>query len=140
MNTRRKAEGPSFQSISQNDLPEGRKGKHHAIVTQLIDELQRLEGGRALKIPLSELPDSKANIRSALTRSAKQKGLDIATSSDDGFLYLWKPEGKEDCQADVSNAGKAMPIVLKKPNSPRTMQGSYIPGKPSSSKQEAGEQ
>jgi hypothetical protein len=79
-----------FESISQNDLPEGRKGKHHAIVAQVLHDIEELETGRALKIPISQLPDTKANIRSALNRTSKQKSLDIATSSDDGYLYVWK--------------------------------------------------
>jgi hypothetical protein len=79
-----------FESISQSDLPEGRKGKHHTIVAQLLHDIEELEIGRALKIPLSQLPDTKANIRSALNRTSKQKNLEIATSSDDGFLYVWK--------------------------------------------------
>jgi hypothetical protein len=38
------------------------------------------------------LPDSKENIRSALNRATHQRGIDIATSSDADFLYIWKPE------------------------------------------------
>jgi len=79
----------SFKSISQDDLPEGRKGKHHAIVAQLLKDLGELKDGRALKIPISELPDTKANIRSALNRASKQKRLDIATSSDVLYFYVW---------------------------------------------------
>jgi hypothetical protein len=51
-----------------------------------------LSKGSALKIPLSELPDSKENIRSALSRAANQRKLAIATSSSDDFLYVWKVE------------------------------------------------
>jgi hypothetical protein len=36
------------------------------------------------------LPDSKENIRSALNRATRQQGIEIATSSDAGFLYIWK--------------------------------------------------
>ncbi len=79
-----------FESISQNDLPEGRKGKHHSIVAQVLHDIDELEVGRALKIPISQLPDTKANIRSALNRTSKQKSLEIATSSDDEYLYVWK--------------------------------------------------
>jgi len=51
-----------------------------------------LSPGSALKIPLSELPDTKENIRSALSRAASQKKLAIATSSNEEFLYVWKTE------------------------------------------------
>lgn len=91
MPTRRASSKNSmFESISQDDLPEGRKGKHHTIVAQVLHDIEELEIGRALKIPLSQLPDTKANIRSALNRTSKQKKLEIATSSDDGYLYVWK--------------------------------------------------
>jgi hypothetical protein len=36
------------------------------------------------------LPDSKENIRSALNRATHQKGIEVATSSDTEFLYIWK--------------------------------------------------
>jgi hypothetical protein len=44
----------------------------------------------ALKIPLSALPDTKENVRAALSRATRQRGIDIETSSDDEFLYVWK--------------------------------------------------
>jgi hypothetical protein len=79
-----------FGTISQNDLPEGRTGKHKQIVLRLLHDIELLEEGRALKIPLDELPDSKANIRSALNRATKKLKLNVATSSDDIYLYVWK--------------------------------------------------
>jgi hypothetical protein len=54
--------------------------------------LQHLDGGAALKIPLSDLPDTKENIRSALNRATRQKGIEVATSSDAEFLYVWNAE------------------------------------------------
>jgi hypothetical protein len=83
-----------FQSVQQDDVPKGRAGKHKRIVTQLLNQLERLPSGNALKVPLSALPDSKANIRAALNRATHQKGVTIATSSDSGHLYLWKAEEK----------------------------------------------
>jgi TusA-related sulfurtransferase len=81
-----------FKSISQVDLPQGRHGKHKAIVTQLLSDLDQLRPGQALKIPLTELPDTKENIRSALNRATRIKGLDVATSSDNDHFYVWVPE------------------------------------------------
>ena len=80
-----------FESMLQADVPKGRDGKHKKIVQQLLSDISQLEPGSALKIPLSELPDSKENIRSALSRATRQQGIEIATSSDDDFLYVWKP-------------------------------------------------
>jgi hypothetical protein len=81
-----------FESVLQVDVPKGREGKHKQIISQLLQDLERLKKGSALKIPLSELPDSKENIRSALSRAANQRKLAIATSSNDEFLYVWKIE------------------------------------------------
>ncbi len=81
-----------FKSISQDDLPEGRNGKHKEVVLQLLSDLEQLKPGQALKIPLSQLPDTKENIRSALNRATRIKGLDVATSSDAEHFYVWSRE------------------------------------------------
>ncbi|MGA2850633.1 MAG: hypothetical protein ABSE46_16670 [Terracidiphilus sp.] len=81
-----------FQSILQLDVPKGRDGKHKKIVTQLLSDIEQLGAGTALKVPLSALPDSKENIRSALNRATRQKGIEVATSSDEEHLYIWKVE------------------------------------------------
>ena len=79
-----------FESVLQTSVPKGRDGKHKEIVLRLLKDIDQLREGMALKIPLSQLPDTKENIRSALSRAAHQKQLDIATSSNDEFLYIWK--------------------------------------------------
>lgn len=81
-----------FESILQLDVPKGRDGKHKRIVTQLLSDIDQLELGTALKVPLSALPDTKENIRSALNRATHFRGLEVATSSDADFLYVWKVE------------------------------------------------
>jgi hypothetical protein len=81
---------PRFQSIPRNQVPTSRHGKHRIIMMQLLNDLDQLQAGHALKVPLSALPDVKENIRAALSRATHQKGLDVATSSDAEFLYIWK--------------------------------------------------
>jgi hypothetical protein len=81
-----------FESIAQLDVPKGRDGKHKVIVTQLLGDIDQLTAGTALKIPLSALPDTKENIRSALNRVTRARGMEVATSSDDNHLYVWKVE------------------------------------------------
>jgi hypothetical protein len=95
MNTREtsKPAEMNFKSVSQDELPQGRNGKHKTIVLQLLSDLERLQRGHALKIPLSDLPDTKENIRSALNRATNQKGINVATSSDAEYFYVWAPEG-----------------------------------------------
>jgi hypothetical protein len=84
-----------FQSVLEADVPKGRDGKHKEIVTQLLSDIAQLSPGSALKVPLAELPDSKENIRAALSRAAAQKKLNISTSSNDDFLYIWKTADHE---------------------------------------------
>ena len=81
----------SFPSVLQVDVPKGRDGKHKDIVDRLLENIARLSDGSALKVPLADLPDTKENIRSALSRATKQRDIEIATSSDKGHLYIWKP-------------------------------------------------
>jgi hypothetical protein len=83
---------PRFESILQLDVPKGRDGKHKKIVLELLSDIDQLETGSALKVPLAALPDSKENIRSALNRATRQKGIDVSTSSDAEYLYIWKTE------------------------------------------------
>ena len=83
---------PKFQSVLQADVPKGRDGKHKKIITQLLSDIVNLGKGSALKVPLSQLPDTKENIRAALSRAARQNGLKIATSSNEDFLYVWKTD------------------------------------------------
>lgn len=79
-----------FQAILQDEVPKGREGKHKRIITQLLNEIDRLAPGTALKVPVTSLPDRKENIRAALNRATRQRGLQVATSSDAGHLYIWK--------------------------------------------------
>lgn len=79
-----------FDAIRQADVPKGRDGKHKQIVTQLLSDLEQLAADTALKVPLEALPDTKENIRAALNRATRQRGMDVATSSDEDFLYVWK--------------------------------------------------
>jgi hypothetical protein len=81
-----------FESVLQVNVPKGRDGKHKEIITQLLSDIAQLAPGSALKIPLAELPDSKENVRSALSRAARQKKIDLATSSNDEFLFVWKTD------------------------------------------------
>jgi hypothetical protein len=91
-NTDSKPGPSSFESILQQEVPKGRDGKHKKIITRLLNDIEHLETGSALKVPLNELPDTKENIRAALNRATRQRELEIATSSDADFLYVWKVE------------------------------------------------
>ncbi len=91
--SRHNASPMRFESMPQADVPKGRDGKHKVIIEQLLSDLDRLPQGNALKVPLSALPDTKENVRSALSRATRKLGMDVATSSDEDFLYVWKQDG-----------------------------------------------
>jgi hypothetical protein len=84
-----------FETVRQNDVPKGREGKHKSIIDELLSHIDQLAAGSALKIPLADLPDTKENIRSALSRAAAQRDLSISTSSNNEFLYVWKTDRKK---------------------------------------------
>ena len=87
MNARKS--GRHFATMAQVDVPQGRNGKHKSIVSAIIADLDKLEGGAALMIELKELDDSKENIRSALNRVTRKLKRNVATASDEKFLYVW---------------------------------------------------
>jgi hypothetical protein len=78
-----------FKIAQRDTVPTGRNGKHKGIVTQILSDLEGLEAGQCLKIPLPELPDTKVNIRSALNRASHKLRQSVATAADDKFLYVW---------------------------------------------------
>ncbi len=78
-----------FKTAERSTVPTGRNGKHKTIVTQILSDLEGLGSGQCLKIPLSELPDTKVNVRSALNRATRTLHQTVATAADDKFLYVW---------------------------------------------------
>ncbi len=84
-----KNEHQRFATINRADVPTGRKGKHNGIVHTILRDLEHLPAGQSLRIPLSELPDTKVNIRSALNRATRKLHKAVATAADEKFLYVW---------------------------------------------------
>jgi hypothetical protein len=79
----------NFKSMLQADVPQGRNGKHKQIVTRILSDLDQVDQGVALKVPLAQLAESKEKVRSALNRATRKKSQNVATASDDTFLYIW---------------------------------------------------
>ena len=79
----------NFKAMPQLDVPQGRKGKHKQIVTKILSDLDQVEKGMALKVPLAQLTDSKEKVRSALNRATRKGARNVATASDGTFLYVW---------------------------------------------------
>lgn len=78
-----------FKTMIQADVPQGRNGKHKLIVSTILKDLDNLKAGSALKVPLKDLAESKAKVRSALNRATRKAGRKVATASDESFLYVW---------------------------------------------------
>ncbi len=78
-----------FEIADRSSVPTGRNGKHKAMVAQILSDLEGLDPGECLKIPLSELSASKVNVRSALNRASHKLKQSVATAADDKFLYVW---------------------------------------------------
>jgi DNA helicase TIP49 (TBP-interacting protein) len=87
-----KANVMHFQTMGRSDLPSGRNGKHKEIVTVILKDLDNLVAGSALKVPLTELAESKEKVRSALNRATRKVGRRVITASDAKFLYVWNGE------------------------------------------------
>lgn len=89
MSPRIKKVAMNFKTMAQVDVPQGRNGKHKQIVTEILSDLDQLPEGVALKVPLAELAESKANVRSALNRAMHKGNRHVATASDADYLYVW---------------------------------------------------
>jgi hypothetical protein len=81
---------PKYESVSLSELRQGRLGKHHQLVENILGQLRDLPEGRAVKISLDSLNGlSKANLRSALVRAASSRAMPVSTYSDSDNFYVW---------------------------------------------------
>ena len=55
----------------------------------ILRDLDQLKTGSALRVPLADLGDTKENVRSALNRATRNAKLNVATATDENFLYVW---------------------------------------------------
>ena len=79
----------NFKTMAQTDVPQGRNGKHKLVVTRILSDLDQVEKGIALKVPLAALAESKEKVRSALNRATRKARRNVATATDKTFLYIW---------------------------------------------------
>ena len=79
----------NFRTLDLGDVPRSRNGKHKAIVSMILRDLDQLKTGSALRVPLADLGDTKENVRSALNRATRNAKLNVATATDENFLYVW---------------------------------------------------
>ena len=89
-----------YAAVNRSDVPQGRKGKHRKAVTDILGDLSKLSAQQAVKIPLSSLNGEKMqNLRSALNRVTREKNIQVETSSDEKFLYVWRADPPKDAGA-----------------------------------------
>ena len=82
-----------FESIERSAVPTDRKSKHHQIVEKILREVGGLKTKRALRIPRSALGGAKIeNIRAALSRASGKSKIELATSVDDDYFYVWRQD------------------------------------------------
>ncbi|HLW55080.1 MAG TPA: hypothetical protein VKW06_19775 [Candidatus Angelobacter sp.] len=94
----------NFASRLIASVPHGRKGKHNSIVAKIMADLERLDMETAILVPLDGMNGEKiANVRSALNRATKQKGLAVSTSTDDKYFYVWRTQGNNSSQATAAS-------------------------------------
>lgn len=79
----------NYKTMLTTDVPHSRNGKHRKIVTMILDDLNQLPEGQAMKVPLASLDESKEKVRSALNRATRKASRIVATATDGEFLYVW---------------------------------------------------
>jgi len=83
----------NFEAIDRRSVPHTRKSKHTDIIGQILMQVEGLHGKKALKIPRSALGEAKIeNIRAALTRASERAKMDLSTSSDADYFYVWRQD------------------------------------------------
>ena len=93
MSPRTTKKAANFKTMLQVDVPQGRKGKHNAIIAKILSDLDQIKDGSAFKVPLKDLDQTKEKVRSALNRATRKAGRKVATASDSEFLYVWNNNG-----------------------------------------------
>jgi hypothetical protein len=80
-----------YRRVELSSLRKGRRGKHHDIVQGILGELEGVQPGSALEIPLADVNGiGLANLRSAVHRASTSAGLSIETLADEKNFYVWK--------------------------------------------------
>src|ERR1700680_4753251 len=79
----------NFKTLDLAEVPHSRNGKHRTIVSMILRDLDDLKDGAALRVPLAELGSTKENVRSALNRATRKAKRNVATATDESFLYVW---------------------------------------------------
>jgi len=80
-----------YDTIPLSQLRRGRRGKHHDLMNNILEDLEKLPHKSAMKIPLKQLNGlTLTNLRSAVHRATSLRNIEIVTSSDVDNLYISK--------------------------------------------------
>jgi hypothetical protein len=80
-----------YRRVDISSLRKGRRGKHHDLVEGILEELEAVQPGSALEIPLADVNGiGLANLRSAVHRASTSAGTAIETLADEKNFYVWK--------------------------------------------------
>jgi hypothetical protein len=97
--------GP-FEDMSDEELEQLRRHKHHRGDPALHELLSRVEAGIAQKVPIQDGQSGKG-LRVAIARAAKQRGMWVETAEGDGFVGVWQvPEPQERKPKQPSGDGR----------------------------------
>jgi hypothetical protein len=82
----------NYSRVFVVDVKGHRRGKHRNLIQGILDDLETLPSGSAIKIPLAGTSGvALANLRSALHRATRSRKIGVETSSDSENFYIWKP-------------------------------------------------
>ncbi len=82
---------PNYGRTLIAGLKKSKKGKHHDLLSKIMQDLRESAPGFAVRIPLSSTEQTPVvNLRSAIVRTAAKEGISVSTSSDDDNFYVWK--------------------------------------------------
>ena len=86
----------NYETVDLEGLQKTRRGKHHDFVGGVLEDLEGLKSGSAIKIPLTDVKGvSVLKLRAALNRACAAKGIRISTSSDSENFYVWAAAAKK---------------------------------------------
>jgi hypothetical protein len=92
---KRKKARPHFLSVPLAQANR-RAGKHQEVVYHILSDLATLDEHSAVRIDLMEVGEKKAELRAALHRAANRERVKLATTSDEKYLYVFRPSLKND--------------------------------------------
>jgi hypothetical protein len=90
MKSKKQQPASHFPSVPLAEAVESRTSRHGKITSEILSDLEKLDELSAIKVNVSEIGETKADLRSALHRAAKKRKTNLATTSDEKHLYVFR--------------------------------------------------